>query len=126
MISTTQATATPANRNPVTADDVRRNAISQRHQNATKAITNLLAIIDQARANRDKAQGDIQLYTSAYNDAVGAQRGSQNAIISAETRVTQITTAITQITSTIDDLRNRIAQATNQNNALQRERTTIL
>lgn len=79
-----------------------------------------MKIIDQARANRDQAQSDIQVYTQAYNDAVAGQRNAQNDVISAETRVTQITSAITQLTSTIDDLRNRINQTTTQNDAWQR------
>jgi len=83
LIATNQARPTPANRNPITADDVRLRAASDRHQNAIRGITNLLKIIDQARANRDQAQNDIQLYTQAYNDAVAGQRGAQNDIIGA-------------------------------------------
>jgi len=85
----------------------------------------LITIIDQARANRDKAQGDIQPYTQAYNDAVAAQRAAQNDVIAAETRVSQITTAITQLTSQTDGLRNRINEAVAQNDRWNRERTTV-
>ncbi len=82
-IANDQARPTPANRNPITPDDVILRAASDRHQNAIKGITNLLKIIDQARANKDKAQNDIQPYTQAYNDAVAGQRGAQNDIIAA-------------------------------------------
>lgn len=83
LISTGQSQPTDANRNPVTPDDVKLRAASDRHQNAIKGITNLLKIIDQANANKNKAQSDIQTYTQAYNDAVSAQRNSQNEIIAA-------------------------------------------
>lgn len=81
-IATNQALPTSSNRNTITPDDVKLRAASERHQNAIKGITNLLSIIDQARANRDKAQNDISAYTQAYNDAVNAQRDAQNDIIS--------------------------------------------
>ena len=67
---------------------------SERHQNSVKAITNLLKIIDQARANRNFAQSNLELYAAEYNDALAAQRRAQNDIIAAETRRTQITSAI--------------------------------
>jgi len=86
----------------------------------------LLRIIDQAKANRDKAQGDIQTYTQAYNDAVSAQRTAQNDIIAAETRVSQITTAITSLAKTVDDNRNAIDQTGNSNAGLTREKTTLV
>lgn len=61
-----------------------------RYQNAVKGITNLLTIIDQARANKLQAQNDLGRYTQAYNDAIRNQRNAQNAIISAELKVKQI------------------------------------
>jgi hypothetical protein len=42
-----------------------------------------LRIIDKANANKNKAQGEIKTYNQAYNDAIAAQRSSQNKIISA-------------------------------------------
>lgn len=80
-IATSQTTPTQSNRNTITPDDVTLRAASERHQNAIKGITNLLSIIDQANANRNKAQNDIQTYTQAYNDAVNSQRTAQNDII---------------------------------------------
>lgn len=126
QIATQQTTPTGGNRKPITADDVALRAASDRHQNASRGITNLITIIDQARANRDKAQNDIAPYTQAYNDAVAGQRTAQNDIIAAETRVAQITTAISSLTATIDDLRNKINQAVAQNDGLNREKTTIV
>lgn len=109
-IASDKSAPTPANRNPITADDVALRAASDRHQNAIKGITNLLKIIDQARANKDKAQSDIQTYTSAYNDAVAAQRAAQNDIIALESKASQIVSAINNLNITIDDLKNKIAQ----------------
>lgn len=53
-------------------------AASERHQNSIKGITNLLKLIDQAKANKNKAQADIQTYTQAFNDAAIAQKNVQN------------------------------------------------
>ena len=47
------------NRNIITAQDVALKAASERHQNAVKGITNLIAIIDQARADRLSAQNEV-------------------------------------------------------------------
>lgn len=85
-----------------------------------------MKIIDQARANRDRAQRDIQAFTQAYNDAVTAQRNAQNDIITTETRVSQIVSAINSLTASIEDLRNRINQAVAQGEALNREKSTIV
>jgi uncharacterized coiled-coil DUF342 family protein len=86
----------------------------------------LLKIIDQARANKDKAQSDIQTYTQAYNDAVTAQRTAQNDIIAAETRSSQIVSAINTLSANIDDLKNKIAQAIAQNDAWKKEKDGIV
>jgi hypothetical protein len=123
-ISSNQAPTSAGNRNPINSDDVALRAASDRHQNAIKGITNLLSIIDQARANKDKAQRDIQTYTQAYNDAVTAQRAAQNDIIAAETKVSQIVSAINSLTAAIDDLRNKIAQAVAARDALTKEKVT--
>ena len=48
--------ASEQNRNTITAQDVALKAASERHQNIVKGITNLIAIIDQARADRLNAQ----------------------------------------------------------------------
>jgi chromosome segregation ATPase len=101
-------------------------AASDRQQNAVKGITNLLRIIDQANANKNKAQGDIQTYTQAYNDAVTAQRTAQNNIIGAETRSAQIVSAINSLSNTIQDLNNKINQAIAQRDALQRQKASTL
>ena len=57
-------------------------AASERHQNSVKAITNLISIIDQARANRNYAQEQVEKYVNEYNAALKVQRKAQNEIIS--------------------------------------------
>ena len=93
-IKTIQAQTSSRNRNIITSDDVALRTASERHQNSVKAITNLLTIIDQARANRNYAQTKLEVYVKAYNDALEEQRKSQDAIIAAETRRSQIFSAI--------------------------------
>ena len=85
-----------------------------------------MTIIDQANANRNKAQGDIQTFTQAYNDAVTNQRGAQNGILAAETRSAQIVSAINSLTSTISDLSNKINDAVARRDALTRQKATII
>lgn len=80
-ISTQQATPSDANRNNISADYVKLIAASDAHQNAVKAITNLLAIIDQAKANKAQAEQNLVTYSNAYNQAVNNQRTVQNSII---------------------------------------------
>lgn len=126
QIQNDKSQPTPANRNPITADDVALRAASERHQNAIKGITNLLKIIDQAKANKDRAQNDIQTYTQAYNDAVAAQRTAQNDIISAETKVSQIVSAINTLTATVDDLRNKINQIIAERDNLTRDKQVLI
>lgn len=58
-IANTQAIRSSANRNEITSDDVSLRAASERHQNSVKAITNLLEIVDQARANFNQAKKDV-------------------------------------------------------------------
>jgi hypothetical protein len=70
-------------KNPINPDNVAIRAASDMHQNAIKGITNLLQINDKTNSNKNKAQCDIQTYTQDYNDAITAQRASQNNIISA-------------------------------------------
>lgn len=55
QIGSSQTPPTSGNRNPITPDDVALRAASERHQNAIKAITNLLSIVDQAKANKNQA-----------------------------------------------------------------------
>lgn len=125
-IATQQTTPTQSNRNTITADDVTLRAASERHQNAIKGITNLLAIIDQANANKNKAQSDIQTYTQAYNDAVTAQRTAQNDIITIETKSSQIVSALNSLNATITDLKNRLNTASTQNSGFLAQKNTIL
>lgn len=55
-IATSQATPSTANRNQITAEDARAQAIFQRQFNAAKALGNLISIIKQATANKNVAE----------------------------------------------------------------------
>ena len=57
-------------------------------------MTNLLKIIDQARANKAQAQADLSIYTNRYEAAIKKQRETQEVIISLEIKITQIRSAI--------------------------------
>lgn len=83
-------------------------AASERYQTAVKSVTNLLTIIDQARANKVKAQADLTTYTGRYNDALKAQRAAQEVIISIEIRITQIKSAIAGAQGKLADVVARI------------------
>ena len=54
-----QAQVSEENRNTITEQDIVLKTASERHQAAVKGITNLLTIIDQARANRNQAQSQL-------------------------------------------------------------------
>lgn len=54
-----QAKASQENRNIITEEDIALKTAAERHQAAVKGITNLLTIIDQARANRNYAQSQL-------------------------------------------------------------------
>lgn len=101
-------------------------AASERHQNAIKGITNLLSIIDQGNANKNKAQNDILTYTQSFNDAVNAQRTAQNDIMTIETKSSQIVSAINTLNATINDLKNRINVASTQNSGFTTQKNTII
>ena len=58
-IATSQATPSAANRNEITAEDARAQAIFQRQFNAAKALGNLISIIKQATANQNVAQEEV-------------------------------------------------------------------
>ena len=85
------------NRNIITAQNVHLKAASERHQNAVKGITNLIAIVDQARADRLNAQNEVEKFIKVYNDALADQRKIQTEIVALETRVMQIESAIAGI-----------------------------
>lgn len=74
-----------------------------------KGITNLLKIIDQARANRHHAESQLEVYVRAYNEALAAQRRAQNEIIAAETRRTQIFSAIGGADDHINELKQKLS-----------------
>ena len=103
-INNFQAVASSANRNQVTSSDVALRAASERHQNAIKAITNLLTIIDQARANQLQAEQNIQYYNQKYIEAQRNQKNSQERIVSINIRIQQITSAIKGISKRIGEI----------------------
>ena len=93
-IFTKKATITDNTRNDITIDDVTLRTASERHQNAVKGITNLLKLIDQARANKKQAEADVAFLTEAHSIAVANQQKAQGTIIKVENRVGQIKTAM--------------------------------
>ena len=117
-ISTTQSTTSSSNRNQISAESVALKAASERHQNAIKAITNLLAIIDQARANRLKAQTDVEYYNKKYIEAQGTQRKTQETIITYQTKIQQITSAINGLSTKIEGITTDIAKLNNERSIL--------
>ena len=62
-IATAQANPSAANRNQITPEDVRAQAIFQRQLNAAKALGNLISIIKQATANKNVAQEEVLVRT---------------------------------------------------------------
>ena len=58
-----QADPSDANRNTITAEDVKSTAIFERQLNAAKALANLLSIVKQATANRNAALLEIKKRT---------------------------------------------------------------
>ena len=62
-IATAQANPSAANRNQITPEDVRAQAIFQRQFNAAKALGNLISIIKQATANKNVAQEEVLVRT---------------------------------------------------------------
>lgn len=111
-INTQQTTPSTSNRNTITYDDVALRTASERHQNAIKAITNLLTIIDQARANKNQAFLDISKYNAALNDAKAKQRDSQTLIVSIQVRIQQISSAIQGIDGKNGDTQKQIDDLT--------------
>lgn len=97
------------NRNTITADYVSLIAASERYQTAVKSVTNLLKIIDQARANKAQAQADLATYTQRYDDAVKRQREAQELIISIEIKITQIRSAINAAQDRLGGINAQIA-----------------
>ena len=99
---------------------------SERHQNSVKAITNLLKIIDQARANRNYAQNNLEIYAREYNDALAGQRRAQNDIIAAETRRSQITSAIEGAERKIADYQFQLDDITKNRDDLNAKKAKLL
>ena len=125
-ISTAISSASEKNRNIITAQNVHLKAASERHQNAVKGITNLIAIIDQARADRLNAQNEVEKFIKVYNEALAAQKKIQNKIVGLETRVMQIESAITGIDEEIDNLVKKIDDLETKKAGYEEEKAILL
>ena len=108
-VETGDAQTSDQNRNTITADDVALRAASERHQNAVKAITNLITIIDQARANALYAKSSVEKYIQEYNAALVAQRKVQGEIVRLETEATQIQSALDGVIGLINQVTEELA-----------------
>ena len=95
-IFTRNAVPNDNTRNDVTIDDVALRSASERHQNAVKGITNLLKLIDQARANKKQAERDVQTLTQAHNLSVNKWL-EKTGIIGCDTDISHITASIEKL-----------------------------
>ena len=101
-------------------------AASERHQNAVKAITNIISIIDQARANSLYAKRSVEKYIREYNAALVAQRNVQNQIVKLETEVVQIRSALEGVTEFIAQLNGDLQDLENQKAGSEEEKNKII
>ena len=118
--------ASEKNRNIITHQNVHLKAASERHQNAVRGITNLIAIIDQARADRLTAQNEVEKFIKAYNEALAAQKKIQTKIVGLETRVMQIESAIEGIDEEINNLVKKIDDLETKKAGYEEEKAIIL
>ena len=125
-IDTGDAQTSDQNRNTITADDVALRAASERHQNAVKAITNLITIIDQARANALYAKSSVEKYIQEYNAALVAQRKIQGEIVRLETESTQIQSALDGVIGLINQLTNELAALETNKAGYENEKKSLL
>ena len=77
-----------------------------------------MAIIDQAKANQNFAQRQLEIYVDEYNKALMNQRKAQNTIISIETRRAQIVSAI-------DGVEDKIAELLKEIEAIEKKRVDL-
>lgn len=110
----------------MTSSDVKLKAASERYQNAVKGITNILTIIDQARANKYKAQTDLTTYNQAYNVAIKEQKNAQNTIITAELKIKQIETSIGRVTEKINGLTIKITEISKSINVQKASKESLI
>ena len=125
-IDTGDAQTSDQNRNTITADDVALRAASERHQNAVKAITNLITIIDQARANALYAKSSVEKYIQEYNAALVAQRKIQGEIVRLETESTQIQSALDGVIDLINQLTDELAALETKKAGYESEKKSLL
>lgn len=70
----------------------------------SQTIANLLEIIRQGTANRQKAQSDINTFTASLNTAVTSQQQLALTITQEEGKVQNIQSAITGAGAQLDSL----------------------
>lgn len=100
-------------------------AVSERKQNAVKAITNLVTIIDSSRANLKKAESDIRTYTAIYNKNIQSRKDIQQVIMDTEVKISQISSAINNMNAEIANLNGQAGQTKNEKQILIMRRTEL-
>ena len=118
IIRTSQATVTSADFNTITDDDIRKKAVLERSITASKAVANLLSIIEQAKANRNRALTEIEIFKAQYNQAVQNQRNAQTEIIAGENSAKNLKVAISGAQTSIKDYENKIDKLENKRRVL--------
>lgn len=109
VIRTIQASySTERDAQPVTVDDVKRNAVFNRQLNANKAVANLIAIIQQLTANVNAARIDIQTLEQVLKDAELAYNNcNQEVFTLADTRA-RIENAIADRQAKLNEINGKI------------------
>lgn len=105
-----QATPSAANRNTITAEDVRAQGTFQRQFNAAKALGNLLAIIKQATANKNVAQEEVTSRTALLNEAISKQQEAALAVEDADRNYQRAQAGVNALNQQATDLKTSIAQ----------------
>ncbi|XP_031472663.1 uncharacterized protein LOC116245094 [Nymphaea colorata] len=83
----------------------------------SQTIANLLEIIRQVTANRQKAQTDVNTFTASLNTAVNNQQNISLTITQEEGKTQGIQSAITGATAQLDSLNTQIGKVNGQINA---------
>lgn len=124
-ISNSRAPRSTANRNEITADDVKTKATFERQVNAAKALANLLSIVKQATANKNAAQEETVKRQALYDDAVKKQRDAQAVVTKAEGDVNRVRQAINLLNDNIAALKKKIADTEALDKDLRSQKDTV-
>lgn len=133
VIANSQAPYNPQrDRNPITPDDVKRNAAFNRQLNANKAVSNLVAIIQRLTANVNSAKTDIAQFESNLKNAQAANNDCNNKVYDLANNATKVQNAIkdrqdriAEANTKLADLAKIIRDLTNSRDALVSKRTEI-